>query len=67
MPTIDTFFSGNNGARVLLRGSNDLSHQAESNDTHNDHDFKIFRRYLGPFCCMVWLSVKLPKCAINTG
>ena len=32
---LDTFFSGNNEARLLFAGSNDLSLQAESNDTHH--------------------------------
>ena len=27
---------------MILRGSNDLSVQAESNDTHHDHDIKVF-------------------------
>ena len=59
---IDTFFSGNNGARDLLRGLNYLSHQAESNDTHNDHDIKIFGSRLGqyfPYASKTQNSLKL--------
>ena len=44
----DTFFSGNNVARFLYFGSNDLSFQAESNDTHHDGHFKIFGSRLAP-------------------
>ena len=46
---VDTFFSGNNGARMILCGSNDLFVQAESNDTHYDHDLKIFGSRLGHY------------------
>ena len=46
---LDTFFSGKNGARMILCGSNDLFVQAESNDTHYDHDLKIFGSRLGQY------------------
>ena len=46
---IVTFFSVNNGARMIFRGLNDLSVQAESNDTHYDHDLKIFGSRLGHY------------------
>ena len=32
---------------MIFRGLNDLSVQAESNDTHYDHDLKIFGSRLG--------------------
>ena len=47
MLDLDTFFPEIR-ARVLLRGSNDSSIQAESNDTHYDHDFETFGPGLGP-------------------
>ena len=34
---------------MILCGSNDLFVQAESNDTHYDHDIKIFGSRLGHF------------------
>ena len=34
---------------MIFRGSNDLYVQAESNDTHYDHDLKIFGSRLGHF------------------
>ena len=34
---------------MIYRGSNDLFVQAESNDTHYDHDFKIFGSRLGHY------------------
>ena len=46
---LDTFFSGNNGARMISCGSNDLSVQAESNDTQYDHDIKFFGSRLGHY------------------
>ena len=45
---LDTFFLENNGARMILCGSNDSSVQAASNDTHYDHDIKIIGSRLGP-------------------
>ena len=45
---LDTFFSENNGARMILCGLNDSSVQAELNDTHYDHDIKIIGSRLGP-------------------
>ena len=45
---LDTFFPENNGARMILCGSNDSSVQAESNDTHYDHDIIIIGSRLGP-------------------
>ena len=44
---LDTFFSGKNEATLLFASSNDLSLQAESNDTHYDHDFKKIGAGLG--------------------
>ena len=34
---------------MIFRGSNDLYVQAESNDTHYDHDLKIFGSRLGHY------------------
>ena len=34
---------------MILCGSNDLFVQAESNDTHYDHDLKIFGSRLGHY------------------
>ena len=45
--SLDTFFSGNNEATLLFAGSNDLYFQAESNDTHHEHNFKKFGASLG--------------------
>ena len=44
--TLDTFFSGKNGAGMIFPDSNDSSIQAELNDTHFVHDIKIFGSYL---------------------
>ena len=41
--------TGNNGVRMISCGSNDLSVLAESNDTHYDHDIKIFGSRLGHY------------------
>ena len=63
--SLDTFFSGNNGATCLLPDSNDLSFQAESNDTHHDYCFKKIGSGLGQFSTCVKIAMKppiLPNC-----
>ena len=42
---------------MIFRGLNDLSVQTESNDTHYDHDLKIFGSRLG-HCFIYITSVK---------
>ncbi len=59
---LDSFFSENKEATLLFAGLNDLSLQAESNDTHLDHDFKKIDSYLGPFFPRASSGVSLPKC-----
>ena len=58
---LDSFFSENNEATLLFAGLNDLSLQAESNDTHHDHDFKKIGSYLGPFLPRASTGASWPK------
>ena len=46
---LDPFSTCKNGARYSLWSSIDSSFHAESIDTHNDHDIKIFGYYLASF------------------
>ena len=61
---VDTFCSGNNGATSLFAGLNDLSFQAESNDTHHDCCFKKIGSGLGHFSMCVKIAINLEFCGI---
>ena len=58
---LDPFSTGKNGAGLYFWGSIDLSFQAESIDTHNDHDFEIFGSLLAPFPPRASICAKIDK------